>query len=167
MATFSEIKTWLIERFGAEIIVKTDEKSLQPNLSVAANRIAEVCQFLHEDERLFFDYLACLTAIDNGVVANSVEVVYNLTSIPYEHNLMLKISLPRNFASEPLPSVSSVSGVWRTAEWHEREAFDLVGIRFENHPDLRRILLPADWQGHPLRKDYEPQETYHGIQVKY
>ena len=167
MASFSEIKQWLVLQFGEEIIVKTDEKSLQPSLSVPAERIADVCRFLHEDERLFFDFLACLTAIDNGPVANTMEVVYNLTSIPYEHSLMLKVSVSRNAPNEPLPCVPSISSIWRTAEWHEREAFDLVGIWFENHPDLRRILLPADWQGHPLRKDYEPQETYHGIQVKY
>lgn len=167
MAAFSEIKDWLVAHFGEEIVVKIDEKSLQPSITVPAEKIAEVCQFLHEDERLLFDFLACLTAIDNGVAAGSVEVVYNLTSIPYEHNLMLKVSLPRNLEGQPLPRVPSVSQVWQTANWHEREAFDLVGIWFDNHPDLRRILLPADWQGHPLRKDYEPQETYHGIQVKY
>ncbi|TAE93213.1 MAG: NADH-quinone oxidoreductase subunit C, partial [Runella slithyformis] len=153
--------------FGEGIITKTDEKALQPSLSVRAEKIAEVCQFLHEDERLFFDFLACLTGIDNGPAVGSMEVIYNLTSIVYEHNLMLKVSLPRNLDGEPLPRLPSVSQVWKTANWHEREAFDLVGIVFDNHPDLRRILLPADWQGHPLRKDYEPQETYHGIQVKY
>jgi NADH-quinone oxidoreductase subunit C len=167
MATFEEINQWLVVQFGEAIITKTDEKALQPSLSVPSEKIAEVCQFLHEDERLFFDFLACLTAIDNGPVTNTMEVIYNLTSIVYEHNLMLKVSLPRNLDGEPLPRLPSVSHVWKTANWHEREAFDLVGIVFDNHPDLRRILLPADWQGHPLRKDYEPQETYHGIQVKY
>ncbi len=167
MATFEEINQWLVVQFGEAIITKTDEKALQPSLSVRAEKIAEVCQFLHEDERLFFDFLACLTGIDNGPAVGSMEVIYNLTSIVYEHNLMLKVSLPRNLDGEPLPRLPSVSQVWKTANWHEREAFDLVGIVFDNHPDLRRILLPADWQGHPLRKDYEPQETYHGIQVKY
>jgi len=66
-----------------------------------------------------------------------------------------------------LPTISTLSHIWRTANWHEREAFDLMGLWFESHPDLRRILLPADWQGHPLRKDYENMETYHGIKVAY
>ena len=65
-----------------------------------------------------------------------------------------------------LPNVPSLSGVWRTADWHEREAFDLVGIRFTDHPDLRRILLPTDWTGHPLRRDYQEPDRYHGISTK-
>jgi NADH-quinone oxidoreductase subunit C len=68
--------------------------------------------------------------------------------------------------NDQLPSVPSLVSIWRTADWHEREAFDLVGVYFEGHPDLRRILLPEDWVGHPLRKDYVEQEKYHGIQVK-
>jgi len=167
MASFTEIKTYLVERFGDEIIVKADEKALQPSLTVPAAQIAEVCQFLHQDERLFFDFLACLTGIDNGPATDTMEVIYNLTSMPFEHNLTLKVALPRSSPNQQLPRIPSVSHVWRTADWHERETFDLVGIWFENHPDLRRIFLPADWQGHPLRKDYEQQETYHGIQVKY
>ena len=167
MASFSEIKQWLVRQFGEEIIVKADEKAPQPSLTVPTAQIAGVCQFLHQDERLFFDFLACLTAIDNGPAAGTMEVIYHLNSIVFEHNLTLKVVVGRNAEGEPLPRVPSVSQVWRTADWHEREAFDLVGIWFENHPDLRRILMPADWQGHPLRKDYEQQETYHGIQVKY
>jgi NADH-quinone oxidoreductase subunit C len=167
MATFEEIKNWIEERFGQDVIVKTDDKALQPSLTIQTGQIAELCQFLHQDERLYFDFLACLTGIDNGPAIGTMEVIYHLTSIPFEHNLVLKVSVPRNAPDEPLPSVPSVSNMWRTANWHEREAFDLVGITFDSHPDLRRILLPADWQGHPLRKDYQPQETYHGIEVKY
>ena len=95
-----------------------------------------------------------------------MEVIYNLTSIPYEHNLMLKVVVPRNSNGSTLPSVPSVAHVWRTADWHEREAFDLVGIHFDGHPDLRRILLPTDWVGHPLRTDYQEEEQYHGIKTK-
>jgi len=94
-------------------------------------------------------------------------VIYHLNSIPFEHSFVLKVEVTRNKEDEPLPQVFSLTPIWKTADWHEREAYDLVGIDFIGHPDLRRILLPADWQGHPLRKDYKEQEFYHGIKVKY
>jgi NADH-quinone oxidoreductase subunit C len=89
--------------------------------------------------------------------------VYHLNSIPYEHTLVLRVFVKRDGSS----AVPTVSGIWRTADWHERESYDLVGVRFEGHPDMRRILLPNDWEGHPLRQDYDVQKTYHGIEVKY
>jgi NADH-quinone oxidoreductase subunit C len=91
-----------------------------------------------------------------------MEVIYNLYSIPYNHHLTVKVMLDR-----AEPAVESLTAIWKTADWHEREAYDLLGIRFNNHPDLRRILLPEDWEGHPLRKDYEHQEYYRGIKVEY
>lgn len=133
------------------------------SLLIAAEHITNVCQFLRDDDRLFFDFLACITAIDNGPVINTMEVIYSLTSIPYNHNLNLRVMLPRNAPGQPLPEILTVSHIWRTADWHEREAFDLLGITFTNHPDLRRILLPEDWPGHPLRRDYQEPERYHGI----
>ncbi|MFD1145036.1 NADH-quinone oxidoreductase subunit C [Larkinella insperata] len=164
--TFSEITDLLMAQFGPEIIQQTNTNNPQPFLVVQTSALAEMGQFLHNDERLFFDFLACMTGIDNGPQANTMEVVYNLTSIPYEHNLTLKVVVPRNAEGEPLPAVPTVNHIWRTADWHEREIYDLVGIRFDGHPDLRRILLPTDWQGHPLRKDYQDMETYHGVKVK-
>ena len=163
--TFEEIKQILISQFGENI--GSEEKGPQPILTVPAEMIAPVCKFLFEDERLYFDYLACITSIDNGHTLATMELIYNLTSIPYGHDLMIRITFPRNTEDQPLPSISTVSHIWRTADWHEREAFDLMGINFENHPDLRRILLPEDWDGHPLRKDYHAQEKYHGIHVRY
>jgi NADH-quinone oxidoreductase subunit C len=94
-----------------------------------------------------------------------LEVVYHLSSLVTKTTLVLKVILPRwkNDTPGELPEVPSVAGVWSTADWHEREVFDLSGVRFIGHPDLRRILCPEDWVGHPLRKDYEMPLEYHGI----
>ncbi len=177
--SFHELKALLIKQFGEELMVAENTQALQPSLTVATPQIAAVCQFLYENEQTYFDLLECLTAIDNGPEQETMEIVYHLCSIPYEHTLVLKIVFPRNQnVSGPLPAgsqqvvgslpvVPTVSHIWQTANWHEREAYDLMGIEFAGHPDLRRILLPADWHGHPLRKDYTEQETYHGIKVKY
>lgn len=162
--TFLEIADIITAEFGPDS--QSDSQAIQPFLTIPAQQLADVCQFLRDDERLFFDMLACVTAIDNGVETNTMDVIYNLTSIPYEHNLTIKVVLPRNTNSSKLPSVPSVAHIWRTADWHEREAFDLVGVHFEGHPDLRRILLPTDWVGYPLRADYQEQEQYHGIKTK-
>ncbi|WP_188937265.1 NADH-quinone oxidoreductase subunit C [Dyadobacter endophyticus] len=164
--TFQEITDIVTSQFP-EYAISPDTKNLQPALIVPAQGIAAICRFLHEDERCYFDYLACITAIDHGVAADTMELIYNLTSIPYGSDLALKTVFARNTAEGTLPSVPTVSHIWRTADWHEREAFDLMGITFDGHPDLRRILLPEDWEGHPLRKDYNAQERYHGIYVRY
>lgn len=164
--TFAEITEIIVGEFGHHNI-DTDTKGPQHMLIVPVDKIAAVCQFLHEDERMYFDFLACITAVDNGMGLATMEVIYNLTSIPYGHDLMMKVVFPRNLPGQPLPVVHTVSHIWRTADWHEREAFDLTGIHFEGHPDMRRILLPEDWEGHPLRKDYVEQDRYHGIYVRY
>lgn len=167
MMDFDLIRLLIISMFGDEVILKEERTALQPSITVPVDKILEICQFLHVQPKLYFDYLACITAIDNGAETGTIEVIYNLTSIPYGHNFVLRIEVPRNGQDGALPKVPSVTPIWRTADWHEREAYDLVGIDFVGHPDLRRILLPADWQGHPLRKDYTEQEEYHSIKVKY
>lgn len=131
-------------------------------LTLPAEQILPVCEFLWKNPATYFDSLSCLTAIDQGPEAGKMEVIYTLYSIPNHLTLHLRVILDRSS-----PTISSVSSIWRTADWHEREAFDLLGVQFSGHPDLRRILLPEDWQGHPLRKDYVEQSKYHGIQVKY
>jgi NADH-quinone oxidoreductase subunit C len=106
--------------------------------------------------------LSCLTGIDNGPEAATMEVVYNLYSIPFNHHVALKVILPREN-----PVVDSVIDIWKTANWHERELFDMYGITVNGHPDMRRILMPADWEGYPLRKDYRQQEYYRDIKIEY
>lgn len=159
--TFEDIKT-IVATALPEAILGEDLNATPKALLIDASQIVPVCQLLHRQEKLYFDSLSCLTALDNGPEKGIMEVIYILYSIPYDLHLMLKVTLDRQN-----PEIDSVVSVWRTADWHEREAFDLVGIRFRNHPDLRRILLPHDWQGHPLQKDYTDLETYHGISVKY
>ncbi|NJO03815.1 MAG: NADH-quinone oxidoreductase subunit C [Bacteroidia bacterium] len=165
--SFEEIAQWLEEKFGPDVILSRETQGPQPFLVIQPDQIRLVCQELHENERTYFDFLSCLTALDNGPATGTMEVIYTLYSIPYNLHLHLKLLLPRNQEGEPLPEVPSISEIWRTANWHEREAYDLFGIIFTGHPDLRRIFLPADWEGHPLRKDYQHQERYHGVKVAY
>jgi NADH-quinone oxidoreductase subunit C len=99
--------------------------------------------------------------------ANSIDLIYHFNSILKEHFFTIKTSIPRLLENGELPTIDSISSIWKTADWHEREAYDLMGIRFNNHPDLRRILLPNDWEGYPLRKDYVEQEIYHDLKVKF
>ena len=163
---FLNIKSLLEEKFGPDVTEGFDAQAVQPFIIIPVHRIGEVCTFLYEDERIYFDFLSCLTGIDNGPEAGTMEVVYHLYSIPYDHHLVLRVIFPRDSEADSLPSVPTVSHVWRTANWHEREAFDLLGIHFEGHPDLRRIFMPADWVDHPLRKDYTVQEKYHGVKTE-
>jgi len=162
----ADIKQLLEEKIGVGCILDEELQGLQPTLVIHRDFIVPVCTTLKQNEKTWFDFLSCLSGVDYGV-NNGFGVVYHLASIPYKTQLTLKVRLDdtRNTTGE-LPWVYSVSNVWRTADWHEREAYDLVGIFFRNHPDLRRILLPDDWQGYPLRKDYQDAETYHGIPIK-
>lgn len=165
--TFGEIKNLLIAKFGEDVILGEEIAGLQPALIIQPARIADVCLELRDNSNTYFDFLSSLSGIDYGIEENKFGVVYHLSSIPYKNQLVLKVSQEHDRTTEALPSFPSVSNVWKTAEWHEREAFDLVGIFFENHPDLRRILLPDDWEGYPLRKDYKTAEYYKGIKIDY
>jgi NADH-quinone oxidoreductase subunit C len=163
--SFDGIKQILTYKFGAEVIVGEETSGLQPALLIAPDIIGDVCLELRNNPLTYFDFLSCLSGVDHGAEDGRFEVVYHLSSIPYQLQLTLKISKIHDRASEDLPSFKSVADVYRTAEWHEREAYDLVGIFFEGNPDLRRILLPDDWEGYPLRKDYTNAEYYKGIKI--
>ena len=163
--TFDEIVDAIKTRLGEATVSEVDTKAHPHAIIVPAEALHRVCSLLYSEDRLYFDSLSCITGLDNGPETNTMEVIYNLYSIPYNHHLMLKVLLKRNQPGEALPEISTVSDIWKTADWHERETYDLLGINFTGHPDMRRILLPADWEGHPLRKDYSNLEVYHGIIV--
>lgn len=163
---FADIKNMLIARFGDAVIVGEETTGLQSALLIAPDKIAGVCLELRDNPATYFDFLSCLSGVDYGVEDGRFGVVYHLVSIPYHTQLTLKVSTVNNRAMDELPSFPSISSVYKAAEWHEREAFDMLGIFFHNHPDMRRILLPDDWEGFPLRKDYVEAEEYKGIKIK-
>lgn len=119
-------------------------------LSVAPAKLSDVAQFIRFDPSLSFDFLSFLTSID---WKTHFEVVYYLVSTLHKHKLVIKVKVD----DRANPEVPSVTPVWASADWQEREAFDLMGIRFQGHYNMRRILLPDDWEGFPLRKDYSPK----------
>lgn len=127
------------------------------SIEVDAGRIADVAAFMKSHEDLAFDSLSNLTGVDVPD-RDKIQVVYELYSYAHGHTIVLKVDCSRE-----APRTQTVCPVWRAAEWLEREAYDLVGIIFEGHRDLRRILLPDDWVGFPLRKDYVEAPDYHGI----
>lgn len=153
------------EELLAKVSASGIQYSIEPNstpvtIKVDAIELLKLAQHLQTHSDLFFDQLTCVTGIDNGPEAKTLEVLYHFYSIPFHHSLAVKVLLPRDNAE-----VETLSGLWKSANWMEREAYDMFGIKFLNHPDLRRILMPTDWEGFPLRKDYQQQEGYHGIKL--
>ncbi|VTR91395.1 nadh dehydrogenase : NADH-quinone oxidoreductase subunit C OS=uncultured planctomycete GN=nuoC PE=3 SV=1: Complex1_30kDa [Gemmata massiliana] len=176
--TATEIAALLEERFGPAITGKKLD-ALDPFVTVDPVQLVDVCRFLRDDPRLKFALLNDITGVDYletdaKKVAKAgfephLEVLYHLSSFAFPGlRFTLKLVLPRwkDDAIGVIPEVPSVSGVWRGADWHEREVYDLVGVFFTGHPNLVRILLNDDWVGHPLRKDYEFPLEYHGIRCR-
>jgi NADH-quinone oxidoreductase subunit C len=191
--TPAEIATLLETQFGPAITGKKTD-ALDPFVTVEPAKLVEVCTFLRDDPRLKFALLNDITGVDYletdpKKVAKAgyephLEVLYHLSSFAFPGSrFTLKLVLPRwggrglgepvggspsqtGGAAGQLPEVPSVYGVWKTADWHEREVYDLVGVFFAGHPNLVRILLNDDWVGHPLRKDYEFPLEYHGIRCR-
>jgi len=121
----------------------------QISIRIEPSGIVGVCNFLRDDPETRFNYLSDLTCVHFPMRQEApLEIVYNLYSISRNERVRLKVSIAEG------ASIDSVTGVWPTANWMEREVYDLFGVSFRNHPDLRRLLLPPDWEGHPLRKDY-------------
>jgi NADH-quinone oxidoreductase subunit C len=136
-----------VEAFDADAVKGGGYERGEVTLEIAASRINSVCGYLKFDQK--FVRLSSVTAVDRYPAEPRFEVVYHLQSIERKLRVRLKCRLRGEN-----PSIESVTSVWRGADWYEREVFDLFGIRFTGHPDLRRIMLPDDWEGHPLRKDY-------------
>lgn len=136
----------LKSKFG-EAIGEASEFIRQLSVNVAAQQIVAVCDYLKSDQETSFNYLSDLTCVHYPERREApFEMVYNLFSIDFNERVRLKVRTSG--------TVESVTGVWPSANWLEREVFDLFGVTFTNHPDLRRLLLPPDWEGYPLRKDY-------------
>lgn len=147
-ASNNELVKKLKAKFG-EAILEAVEFIGQLSVRIAPDRIVEVCNFLRDDAGAQFNYLSDLTCAHYPMeAAQPLQVVYNLYSISRNERVRLKASIAEG------AGIDSVSAVWPAANWMEREVYDLFGVTFHNHPDLRRILLPPDWEGHPLRKDY-------------
>jgi len=157
--TAQEIYDVIKVQYGEAVLEAKLENVIDPSIKIQPERIHDVAAFLKNDERFQFDYLSCLSGVD---YKGKLGVVYHLYSMTLKHKIVLKVEVPTE-----TPNVQSVESIWKTANWHEREAFDMYGINFVNHPDQRRILLPDDWVGHPLRKDYQTPEFYNGMKVPY
>ncbi len=152
----AEIHERLKARFGDDVGPLSEPK-IDPFAVVKKERLVEICRFLEAEKDLAFDLLEDLTAVD-WPKKNVIEVVYHLLSYTHRHTMILKVELDR-----AKPAVDSLDPVWKAANWLEREVYDLFGVEFTGHPDLRRILLPDDWEGHPLRKDYQEAGGWHGM----
>ena len=127
-------------------------------ISVHSQSLLDVVKIFKNDKSLDFDFLMCITALDDGDSKNYT-IAYNFHSNKNNHSVEIRVYVADG------EDVPSLSGLWKTADWHEREAYDMMGINFSSHPNLKRILLPEDWEGYPLRKDYKVADYYHGVPI--
>jgi len=176
MKTEEEIYSELKEAFP-DAVQEFINVPFEPHITVSPLEIHNVCRYLYNTEGLEFTSLVVLSGVDdaNGektkdeagslkITGGTLSVYYHLFSMPLGHKLTLKVSTDREN-----PEVESVEPIWRAADWQEREVFDLLGIKFLNHPDLQRILMPYDWpeDSFPLRKDFQVPEFYNGMKIPY
>lgn len=155
-----EIHDALKAKFSTSIIESKLDGVIDPWIKVSPDKIKEIAHHLRDEDSLAFDSLMCLSGID--YTGGKLSVVYHLHSMKWNHKITLKVDV-----TIEKPNCQSVESIWKTANWHEREAYDMYGIIFDGHPDLRRILLPYDWEGYPLRKDFQVPEYYNGMKVPY
>jgi NADH-quinone oxidoreductase subunit C len=143
-----------LQEWDAQAVAEVIEFRGETTVVVPREHLRRAAEFLVNDRALQFTFLSDITAVDKFPIEPRFELNYHLLSLEYRKRIRLKVRIPGDD-----PQVQSVTPIWPAANWHEREAFDLMGIRFEGHPDLTRILMPDDWEGYPLRKDY-PVEGY-------
>lgn len=141
---------------GSVIIPKEQHNDF---IQLKSDNWKEIAELLKSDSKLNFDSCQCITGVDLGLEAN-LEVRYNFHSMRLKHKIEIRIETDRK-----KPSIQSIEQVWRVAGWFEREVYDMYGIKLKGHRDLRRMLLPEDWKGWPLRKDYKTPNTYNGMKV--
>jgi len=144
-----EAATLLKSKFPSEVVEMMEFRG-DTTVVVKPGRIRDICRFLRDDPTVSFKYLSMVAGLDYSPASPRFAVVYAL----YSHLNHDRLTLKAYLDSDTAPIIDSVVSVWSTADWHEREAFDLFGIKFKGHPNLKRILLPADWKGYPLRKEY-------------
>jgi len=143
-----------LQAWDSQAIAEVIESRGETTIVIPREHLRRAAEYLAAEPSLRFSFLSDIAAVDRFPMEPRFEVNYQLLSLDLVARLRLKVRLPGND-----PVVASVTSVWPTANWHERENFDLFGIRFEGHPDLRRIVMPDEWEGYPLRKDY-PTEGY-------
>lgn len=156
-----ELAAYLKERMDEGIIEFVPAEVGQPWITVEPASLRKIAVFLRDDTELRFNTLMCLSGV-HYPAEQELGVTYHLHSTTLGHTVVLKVKVPIDN-----PVVPSVESVWKTADWHEREAYDMIGIVFDGHPNMTRILCPDDWEGHPLRKDYVQQDTYMGVTTRY
>ena len=149
----------MLEKSIIESITSIDELITfdEENQVFVIEQIDSWYEIASKVKNLGYDYMMCITSLD--LENDQLALAYNLNSTETQ------ISIEFNLIFNSETYVPSVESIWKTADWHEREAFDMMGIKFSNHPDMKRILLPHDWEGHPLKKDYEVADYYHGMYI--
>ncbi|VTS00246.1 NADH-quinone oxidoreductase subunit C [Tuwongella immobilis] len=167
-----------LETLLPSAIVSKKLDAVDPWVALDLGQFHATMQRLRDEPEFDFSILNCVSGVDylepdakkapKAGFEPHLEVVYHLSSFRHRHRLTVKLILPRWKNDQPgqLPEVPTVCDLWRTADWHEREVFDLCGVQFLGHPDLQRILLAEDWEGYPLRKDYVYPQEYHGIRCR-
>ncbi|MCB0221762.1 MAG: NADH-quinone oxidoreductase subunit C [Chrysiogenetes bacterium] len=172
--TSDEIIERLVKQFGDDKVTRVQAEGCpQPHALVPAELIQDVAKFLRDDPDLDCKFLATIAATDwlagerkvkvgdeerVEEIKARIDVAYNFSSLTKKHRVNVKVTVDRD-----KPEVPTLTGVFIAADWHEREQYDLLGVNFKGHPDLRRLMMPEGWVGHPLRKDYEQMSEWQGI----